>query len=204
MTSQDPTRALDYYFEHLNQGRPFIIAGHSQGSMTTLKLLATYFRQHRELLNRMVAAYPIGYSVTDRYLAANPHLKFAEGADDTGVIVSWNTEGVGNKNAKNLVVESGAISINPLNWRRDATYASVSENHGSRINGQIVEGIADAQLDIERGVVVVTTEAAKPYIIPEDMQAIFGPECYHAQDYAFFFVNLKENVARRIEAWETK
>lgn len=204
VTSQDPTRALDYYFEHLNHGRPFIIAGHSQGSMTTLKLLATYFRQHRELLNRMVAAYPIGYSVTDRYLAANPHLKFAEGADDTGVIVSWNTEGVGNKNAKNLVVESGAISINPLNWRRDATYASVSENHGSRINGQIVEGIADAQLDIERGVVVVTTEAAKPYIIPENMQAIFGPECYHAQDYAFFFVNLKENVARRIEAWKAK
>lgn len=30
-------------------------------------------------------------------LAANPALKFAEGADDTGVIVSWNTDGPGNK-----------------------------------------------------------------------------------------------------------
>ena len=25
--------ALDYFFEHYNQGRPFILAGHSQGSV---------------------------------------------------------------------------------------------------------------------------------------------------------------------------
>ncbi len=28
----DIVAALDYYFEHYNNGRPFIIAGHSQGS----------------------------------------------------------------------------------------------------------------------------------------------------------------------------
>ena len=36
----DMNAALDYYFEHYNQGRPFIIAGHSQGSaMTRLVLI---------------------------------------------------------------------------------------------------------------------------------------------------------------------
>ena len=29
--SQDPTAALDYYFKHYNNGKPFILAGHSQG-----------------------------------------------------------------------------------------------------------------------------------------------------------------------------
>lgn len=29
---EDITAALDYYFEHCNGGRPFILAGHSQGS----------------------------------------------------------------------------------------------------------------------------------------------------------------------------
>ena len=29
---EDITAALDYYFENYNEGRPFIIAGHSQGS----------------------------------------------------------------------------------------------------------------------------------------------------------------------------
>ncbi len=93
---EDLTAALDYYFENCNGGRPFIIAGHSQGSAMTLLLLKKYFREHPDYYERMVAAYPIGYSVTDEYLEANPHLKFAAGECDTGVIVSWNTEGPGN------------------------------------------------------------------------------------------------------------
>ena len=32
MPYDDITAALDYYFENCNGGRPFIIAGHSQGS----------------------------------------------------------------------------------------------------------------------------------------------------------------------------
>ena len=47
----------------------------------------------QKALKRMVAAYPIGYAVTKDFLARTG-LKFAEGATDTGVIVSWNTEGV--------------------------------------------------------------------------------------------------------------
>lgn len=73
----------------------------------------------------MIAAYVIGYSVTDEYLTENPHLKFAEGADDIGVVISYNTEGPGNNGKHNAVVTEGAVSINPLNWKRDTTYADV-------------------------------------------------------------------------------
>lgn len=44
----------------------------------------------------------------------------------TGVIVSWNTEGPENKGQKNCVVHEGGISINPINWKRDDTYATAS------------------------------------------------------------------------------
>ena len=203
-SSQDPTAAIDYYLKNLNNGRPFIIAGHSQGSSTLMKLLENYFSQHPEYLERMVAAYAIGFSVTKDFLNSHPYLKFAEGAEDTGVIVSWNTEGPGNKNADNFVVEKGAISINPLNWKRDETYAPVTENLGSYINGETVKGIADAQLDFERGVVVVTTEEAKNYVMAQQFQSIFGPESYHGQDYGFFQENLKKNVADRIKAFKEK
>jgi hypothetical protein len=89
----DVYAALDYYFEHYNQGRPFILAGHSQGSMILKIALQDYFLEHGEYLERMVAAYVLGYSITTDNLKANPSLRFAEGADDTGVIVSWNIEG---------------------------------------------------------------------------------------------------------------
>ena len=35
----DVERAFDYYIEHYNQGRPFILAGHSQGSVHARTLL---------------------------------------------------------------------------------------------------------------------------------------------------------------------
>ena len=59
----DVYAALDYYFEHYNQGRPFILASHYQGSMMLKIALRDYFREHADYLERMVAAYVI-HSVT--------------------------------------------------------------------------------------------------------------------------------------------
>lgn len=194
--------ALDYYFEHYNEGRPFIIAGHSQGSIMTKIVLGEYMQAHPEYYERMVAAYPIGFSITKDYLEAHPYLKFAEGADDTGVIVSWNTEGKGNKGQNNLVVEPNAISINPLNWKRDDTYAGFEENLGSRILNEetgeyeVIKGIADAQVDTERGVVICTAKDVE-YAPAE----LFGPESLHSHDYDFYYENLRENVKTRVEAY---
>ena len=43
----DITAALDYYFENYNNGRPFILASHSQGSGICSLVLENYFRKHR-------------------------------------------------------------------------------------------------------------------------------------------------------------
>ena len=194
--------ALDYYFEHYNEGRPFILAGHSQGSIMTKIVLGEYMQAHPEYYERMVAAYPIGFSITETFLEEHPYLKFAEGADDTGVIVSWNTEGAGNKEQFNLVVEPGAISINPITWKRDDTRAGFEENLGSRILNEetgeyeIINGVADAQVDTERGVVICTAKN-----VEYAPAALFGPESLHSHDYDFYYENLRENVKTRVEAY---
>ena len=212
MPYDDITAALDYYFENYNGGRPFIIAGHSQGSAMTLLLLRTYFKDHPEYYARMVAAYAIGYSVTTDYLAANPHLKFAAGEDDTGVIVAWNTEGPGNveTNAHSVVVQPNTRSINPLNWKLDETYAPSSLNLGSIVvdekTGEPVIGDvgADAQINLARGV-VVTNAKADP--LPEDAAKIaarfFGPDGRHDSDYMYYYNNIKDNVAKRVAAYQS-
>ena len=194
--------AVDYYFENYNEGRPFIIAAHSQGSEMLTFLLSEYFAEHSEYLDRMIAAYALGFSVTDEYLNDNPHLKFAEGEDDTGVIISWNTEGEGNKDQDNFVVEEGAISINPLNWKLDDTYAPKEECLGTRIEQddgsfEVFPQAADAQLDLERGVVVTHQDVIDP--MPEDMG--FGPESYHGGDYTLWYTNIQKNVQKRIDAY---
>ena len=199
---EDVFAALDYYFEHLNDGRPFILASHSQGSIMQSLVLAEYMKKHPELLKRMIAAYVIGYSITKDYLEANPHLKFAEGAEDTGVIISYNTESAGNEN--NIVVLPGAISINPINWKRDETYASAEENLGGYIPNEELGKMedvphpADAQVNLERGVVITTTQAMKPMAGPVP----FGNGSFHSGDYALYYYNIKENVATRIAAYK--
>lgn len=192
--------ALDYYFENYNDGRSYILAGHSQGSMMMRIILGEYMQAHPEYYERMVAAYQIGYSVTQDWLDEHPYAKFAEGANDTGVIISWNTEGPGNKGHNNSVVLLGAISINPLNWKRDDTYAGVEENLGSLVLNEetgkyeLGDGIGDAQIDMDRGVVVCTTN--DDYI---EYEEIFGPQSLHTNDYTLYYVNLKKNVADRVE-----
>lgn len=196
----DVYAALDYYFEHYNNGRPFIIAGHSQGSIMVKIVLGEYMQAHPEYLKRMIAAYPIGYSITTDWLEMHPYIEFAKEAGDTGVIVSWNTEGPGNKGQDNLVVEEHALSINPINWKRDETPADYSENLGSRmLNEQTGEyeirmNVADAVLDNERGVVICNS--TEPFV---SAAALFGPESYHNNDYAFYYENLKQNAALRVQ-----
>ena len=210
MPMDDITAALDYYFENYNGGRPFIIAGHSQGSAMVLVLLRTYFKDHPDYYARMVAAYTIGYSVTDEYLAANPHLKFATGETDTGVIIAWNTEGPKNveTNAHNVVVLPNTRSINPLNWKLDETYAPASMNLGSLVENEetgeatIGDMGADAQINLARGVVVTH---AKVEPMPEEnartAAEFFGPDGRHASDYTYYYSNIKDNVGKRVAAY---
>ena len=203
---EDISAALDFYFEHCNKGRPFIIAGHSQGSSMVKYALKNYFRKHPEYYRRMVAAYVIGFSVTKDDLDKYPHLKFATGESDTGVIISWNTEGPRNvkKNAKNAVVLPNAVSINPLNWKLDETYAPASMNRGSFMPNmkerryEITDIGADAQVVPKRGVIVTNAKWDHP-ADPE----FFGPQSFHEDDYTFYYNNLKDNVAKRIAAYKS-
>lgn len=210
MPYDDVTAALDYYFEKCNGGRPFILAGHSQGSAIAKIVLEKYFREHPDYYKRMVAAYVIGYAVTKDELAANPHWKFATGETDTGVIISWNTEGRKNveANARTAVLFTDAISINPLNWKLDDTYAPASENLGSLVVNEEAGTVAigdvgaDAQIVPSRGTVVTN---AKIEPMPAELARVasefFGPDGRHESDYTFYYSNIKANVAKRVAAY---
>ncbi len=205
----DITAALDYYFKNFNNGRPFIIAGHSQGAAILRLVLKKYFKEHPDNYNRMVAAYAIGYSITKDDLAANPHMKFATGETDTGVIISWHAEGPKNVEANapipNVIIAKNGIAINPLNWKLDETYASASENLGSIVGDEktgkteIRDINGDAQVCLARGTVVTNAKA-----VPNEMTDLAGPQYYHQDDYAIFYNNIKDNVAKRIAAYKAK
>ena len=202
----DITAALDYYFQHCNGGRPFVIAGHSQGAAILRLVLMRYFKEHPDYYRRMVAAYAIGYSITKEDLESNPHLKFASGEADTGVVISWHTEGPKNVEANpsipSVIIRKNGLCINPLTWKRDQTYAPASLNLGSIVIDEtgateIRDIDGDAQVCLARGTVVTNAKA-----VPNEMVELAGPQCYHQDDYSIFYNNIKANVAKRVAAYK--
>lgn len=204
----DVIAAFEYYLQHHNNGRPIILVGHSQGSSVLKYLLATYMKAHPDVHKRMVAAYLVGVSITPTYLSQNPHLKFATGSNDTGVLVSWNTESsdfVG----KTPFTEPNGIAINPITWTTDEITATKEQNLGSiQIDkttgapvldayGEIlrVTNLADATISKSRGVVICST------VVPSDYSVAPYLGVYHGSDYPFYFFNVRKNAADRINQY---
>lgn len=199
----DVIAAFEYYLEHYNNGRPFILAGHSQGSSMVKSMVKLYMKEHPDVYERMVAAYAIGYYVSESELAANPHMKFAESADDTGVIISWNVEAP-DLTIENPLAPAGSISINPITWTRGTETATKEQNLGSlicnRLAGTVTEKQheADATVNLERGTVICSSVDIDEYTVAG---GLFPRGVYHLQDYGFYYYNIRANAKNRVNKY---
>lgn len=199
----DVKAAFTYYMEHYNDGRPIILAGFSQGADQCIRLLKDCFVEE-ETRRLLVACYAIGWSITEEEIEAYPHLSFASGEDDTGVIVSFNTEA--EEVHDSLMIPSGSktLAINPLNWKCDGTIADKEQNLGACFTdygGNIVQEVPQltgAYIDSERGALKALDVDPEEYPAGLD---IFEDGIYHLYDYQFFYRNLQENVRVRIAAF---
>lgn len=115
----DVRRAFQYYIEHLNEGRPFILAGFSQGAAAVVELIKT---MDDATYSRMVAAYVIGWKVTDDDLAASNHFRPAKDSADLGVTICYNSVRTPDC-AIPMISNDNRMAINPANWRTDDTPA---------------------------------------------------------------------------------
>ena len=151
-----------------------------------------------------MACYAIGWRITEEELEEYPHLRFAAGERDTGVIVSFNSE-AGNID-ESLMIPAGTktLAINPLNWKCDETMADKSFNEGACFTdygGNIVSEIPNltgAYIDSARGALKVTDVTPEEY--PAGVE-LFEDGIYHLYDYQFFYRNLQKNVKVRIGAF---
>ena len=202
----DVEAAFDYYLDNENDGRPIVLAGFSQGSEMVLRLMEEYGKDAR-LKNNLVAAYVIGWRITEDDLERYPYLKMAQDETDTGVIVSFNTEDASVDGS--LMVPEGTYTygINPLNWTTDSTVADKDLNLGAcftKYSGAISrekDGFTGAYRSAERGTLIVTDVDPDEY---PPVLSLFSEGVYHLYDYQFFYRNLEQNVAARAAAFGTQ
>ncbi|MCM0756055.1 DUF3089 domain-containing protein [Desulfovibrio aminophilus] len=188
----DVERAFDHYLRQDNGGRPFILAGHSQGSNLLLELLEKRFRDPAPR-KKLVAAYLIGWSVTRDDLTRFPQLAMCDAPDRTGCIVSYNSQSAAPGMS---IVRPGAVGVNPLSMNLDTRHVPREANLGAAFP------TADGLKEVPRftgaqtvhGALIV--DPADPELTPTPF-----PGFYHGYDYALFYRNLERNVRERVEAF---
>lgn len=184
----DIKEAFEYYMQHWNGNRPIIIASHSQGSLLAERLLKDFF-ENTTLRNRLVVAYILGWPVPKDYFTT---LKMCEDSLQTGCICSWRTlkrnyipHYLKNENGNSFVT-------NPLTWTTGTEYASRKLNKGSVLLNfnKVYKHTTDAQ--VQNGFLYVR----KPRF-PGSF--LYFTRNYHAGDINLFYINLGENISRRID-----
>jgi pimeloyl-ACP methyl ester carboxylesterase len=203
----DVTAAFDYYIKNYNKGKPFILAGHSQGSFVLAALLSTYLKDNPDVYGRMIAAYLIGMPVPGEFYLAFPHLKPAQGADDLGVIISYNTNSPaldGNSpffNPKNVL-------INPISWKTDGNYAGAEDSKGGIIvndDGTFTDTphLSDARIDPATGTIVSNVDREK-FSSGAASRGYFPLGVLHENDIPLFYYDLRANAENRAAKWFSK
>lgn len=181
----DVRRAFEYYWEHYNEGRPLIIAAHSQGTNHAERLLREFFdgRQRQE---QLVAAYLVGMPVRRD---AFDHIPPCETADQTGCFTSWRTFKRGFEPDK-IPRGDRIVTTNPLLWSLDDTYAPASLNLGAVLNpfDRIYPEASDAE--VHRGILWASKPRFKGSLF-------FNRKNYHIGDYNIYYLNVRENAKRR-------
>ena len=184
---EDVKTAFEYYLKHYNNGRPIIIASHSQGSTHGLRLLKEYF-ENKPLQKQLVAAYLIGMTLPKEYFTS---LKICEDSFQTGCFCGWRTLKKGYTPPYLKNDKGNSFVNNPLTWKTDNDYASRSMNKGSVLYkfNKIYKSTTDAQIT---GDVLWVKKPKFPWSF------LLFSKNYHAGDINLYYINLKENIEQRI------
>jgi len=188
----DVKKAFLYYMSHFNEGRPIIIASHSQGTVHATRLIKEFF-DGKELQKHLVAAYIIGIA-TPKNIFAN--IKPCESPTQTGCFIAYTTFLQGYLPDWHPKTSTELVSTNPLTWTLDEKFAAKELNPGGVSYGfKWVKNFADAQNHL--GVLWTNT----PYVFGRKFVHIKN---WHAADMNLFYAPIRENAKVRVDAFTSQ
>ena len=185
LSMEDISAAFDYYLDNYNKGRPFVLAGFSQGGKAVVELVK---HLPAEAYERMVAAYAIGYRISDEEVEQYPQLHPATDSTGTGTIISYNS--VASPEAACAVLSPSDICINPVNWTTGATPAELNDS-------------VTVTVDTDHHLLIVDGLDPEQYWMPS-LAPMFSKGNYHLQELTLYQDHLRRNTALRIRNFSDK
>lgn len=193
----DTIDALKYYLENYNNGRPYILLGHSQGAVDLL-----YALKEVDVKDNFLAAYLIGCPNSTNEVLTFKNIKPATSKKDLGVIVVWNTQSA-NANNKFFATKNG-YAINPLNWKTTDKKVCKFLNTTSEIYNistgklQTKHFVTGAKIDKQNGVLLVDLKPNSTY----DNFGLMGKGVFHTSDVWLFSNAIRKNANTRYKEYK--
>lgn len=209
---RDVREAFRYFVESVDEDKPIVLAGHSQGSLHLLRLMQEEVAG-TPLEGRVAAAYPIGWPISiEDDLPALPYPACASSTQEA-CIVTWSSF-ADDHDASMLMSRYRATEGLTGNPRGDGPILCVNPLTGS------VGGEAPASANL--GTLVPEDDLSRAELVPEAVparcaddgllligdppqlgQGVLPGNNYHVYDIPLFWRNLQEDVVTRVKAWTT-
>ncbi len=188
----DIKNAFHYYLKHYNEGKPIIIASHSQGSMHAKRLIKEFFDK-KSLRSQLVAAYLIGTRVLPNEFETIHPLQDPKA---TGGFVSWNAYKM-DKFPKNYIQWFlGGVTSNPITW--DTQKTSEKNNHKGLLSRDLKLYPKSLNIELIDGVLWTS--------LPQIPGRVFFSliKNYHFADINLFWKDIEQNSIVRVKSWYQK
>jgi pimeloyl-ACP methyl ester carboxylesterase len=188
----DVKKAFRYYLDRYNEGRPLIIAGHSQGTWHAAQLIRDFYDQDDGEMPQLIAAYLIGMPVKkDAFRTIGPCVSDR----DIRCFCSWRTVHEKYKPRRLYPTGDEYAVINPLTWSTDTVPVDRTWHLGAVLT-RFYKGLYPRLIDarIENGLLRIS----RPKIpgVP-----VMFTRNYHIADYNLFYADIRQNVRTRVEAF---
>lgn len=204
----DVERAFSAFLAQIPPHVPIVLAGHSQGSLHLLRLIAEHVAGEA-VQRRIVAAYAVGWPVSIEADLPALGLPACARPDQVGCLISWQSfaEPADPSQIRDVFDASTGFTgkprkgtrmlcVNPLTGRPDDA-APASANLGAL---QPSMSLTDATL--RPGTIPARCDPSGILLIgspPEGYGAyVLRGENYHVFDYALFWANIRADVERRV------
>lgn len=186
----DVEQAFLYYLAHWNQGRPLVIASHSQGTIHAARIIKEHILG-TPLQKQLVATYLVGMPVPYDSL---PGLPACTNDSATGCFLSWSSYERGFVPPYYPLALERAVCVNPISWELNENYVPKTNHAGAVLRpfSHTLPHICDAQ--VHGGILWIT----KPKF---PGSRFYTDPNYHIGDINLFYLDVRRNATKRVETF---
>ena len=182
----DIKESFSFFLKNIKTDK-FIIASHSQGTNHAKKLINEYIYPKVDLRRKLIMSYLIGMDINKNEML----IDFCQNPVQLNCFLNWRSFNE-SYYPKDWNYGDNYISVNPITYSNDTLWSDKKQHNGILFPNQKIFLNSSLSVKNEKGLLWV--EFDNNLILNQ-----FKKESYHNADFNLFWVNIRQNLIKRLE-----